>query len=149
MPLKIIEHNSEDYKKMVELRDAILRKPLGLSFTEEELAAEKDDILIGCFEDDKLEACCFLTEVAPGVVRLRQMAVLSGFQGKGIGRAMMLFAENVARDRGYEKITMHAREEAVGFYKKLHYKVVSKPFTELGIPHYIMEKDLIDTAGMA
>lgn len=148
MPLKIIEHNSEDYKKMVELRDTILRKPLGLSFSEEELAAEKNDILIGCFEEEKIEACCLLTAVEPGVARLRQMAVLSGFQGKGIGRAMMLFAENVARDRGFEKIMMHARENAIGFYKKLHYREVGEPFLELGIPHLKMEKDLMHTAAM-
>ncbi|MEY4628427.1 MAG: hypothetical protein RLZZ595_753, partial [Bacteroidota bacterium] len=33
MPIKIIDHQSEDYKKMLALRMEILRKPLGLSFT--------------------------------------------------------------------------------------------------------------------
>ena len=39
---------------MVHLRNEILRKPLGLFFTEEELDKEKDDILMGAFEDDRL-----------------------------------------------------------------------------------------------
>ncbi|WP_216073821.1 hypothetical protein, partial [Acinetobacter baumannii] len=60
---------------MVDLRYQLLRKPLGLIFTEEELEREKNDILIGCFEDEKLEACCILTQTAPKTVRLRQMAV--------------------------------------------------------------------------
>lgn len=142
MALKLIEHGSADYKKMVDLRDAVLRKPLGLHFTPEELEKEKDDILIGCFEDDKIEACCLLTKTAEGTVRLRQMAVLSGFQGKGIGRVLMQFAENVARDRGFKKLTMHARESAIGFYEKLGYKKIGERFEEVTIPHFMMEKDL-------
>ncbi len=83
-----------------------------------------------------------LTQVATGTVQLRQMAVKPGLQGKGIGRVLMQFAENIARDRGNKKITMHARQTAVGFYEKQGYNVVGEQFEELTIPHYIMEKDL-------
>ncbi len=127
---------------MVELRNNILRKPLGLGFTDEELAAEKDDILLGCYDDDKLEACCMLTKTGPKTVRLRQMAVGSGLQGKGIGRVLMSFAENIARDHGFKRLTMHARKSAVGFYEKNGYKVCSDEFLEVTIPHYVMEKEL-------
>lgn len=127
---------------MVDLRIQILRKPLGLSFTEEELAAENKDILLGCFEDEDLEACCMLTQTDPKTVRLRQMAVSSGLQGKGIGRVLMSFAENIARDHGYRRMTMHARKSAVGFYEKNGYSVCSDEFQEVTIPHYVMEKEL-------
>ena len=40
MPIKIIDHGSEDYQKMVDLRNEILRKPLGLSFTDTDLEKE-------------------------------------------------------------------------------------------------------------
>ena len=142
MALKIIDHGSKDYREMVELRFQILRKPLGLTFTEEDLAAEKKDILIGCYDDDKLEACCILTETDPKTVRLRQMAVSSNLQGKGIGRVLMTFAENIARDHGYRRLTMHARKSATGFYEKSGYSVCSEEFEEVTIPHYVMEKDL-------
>lgn len=142
MALKIIDHGSKDYQKMIDMRLAVLRKPLGLDFSEEELAREKDDILIGCFEDDKLEGCCLLTKVAPQTVKLRQMAVTSGLQGKGIGRVLLNFAENVARDKGFTKMTMHARKNALGFYEKLGYKVVGDEFIEVTLPHFAMEKEL-------
>lgn len=127
---------------MVELRNVILRKPLGLSFSPEELEKEKDDILIGCFEEDKMEGCCLLTEEGNKTVRLRQMAVSPVLQGKGIGRVLMNFAENVARDKGFKKINMHARKNAVGFYEKLGYKTIGDEFFEVTIPHYMMEKEL-------
>jgi len=43
---KIIEYGSPEYKKAVALRERILRKPLGLSFSESELSTEKEHIQI-------------------------------------------------------------------------------------------------------
>ena len=142
MALQLIDYGSKEYQDMIDLRYHILRKPLGLGFTKEDLANEINDILIGCFDDGKLEACCLLTKTGPKEVRLRQMAVRFGLQGKGIGRVLMQFAENVAYDSGYRKIAMHARKTAVGFYEKLGYSVTGGEFMEVGIPHYFMEKEL-------
>ncbi len=142
MALKIIDHGTPEYRQMVKLRDDILRRPLGLIFTDEELEGEKDNILIGAFEEEQMLGCCMLVEEAPGTVRLRQMAVLNDLQGKGIGRALMNFAENLARDRGYKCIRMHARINAIGFYEKVGYKMLGDQFVEVTIPHYVMEKVL-------
>lgn len=142
MALKIIDHGSAEYAQMVRLRDDILRKPLGLSFSQTELERERDEILIGAFEEDKLLGCCMLVKEEPGVVRLRQMAVSNNLQGKGIGRALMNFAENIARDRGFKKLTMHARKTAIGFYERLGYEVCGDEFQEVTIPHFVMEKRL-------
>lgn len=142
MALKQIDHGSKEYQQMVNLRMEILRKPLGLGFTKEELDKEKEDILIGAFEEDKMLACCILTKDGDKCVRLRQMAVQNNLQGKGIGASMMIFAETLARDKGFKRLTMHARKTALGFYEKLGYKVSGDEFTEVTIPHYLMEKQL-------
>ena len=142
MALKIIDHGSPEYRQMVQLRDDILRKPLGLHFTEEELEKEKDNLLVAAYEDDHMLGCCMLVQEDPETVRLRQMAVINDLQGKGIGSALMTFAENLARDRGYRRITMHARKNAIGFYEKMGYKQISNEFEEITIPHYVMEKQL-------
>jgi ribosomal protein S18 acetylase RimI-like enzyme len=75
-------------------------------------------------------------------VRLRQMAVSDDIQRKGIGKALMSFAENIARDQGYRNLIMHARQHAIGFYEKMGYRVTSTEFTEVTIPHVVMEKSL-------
>lgn len=41
MALKIIDHGTPEYNQMIKLRDDILRKPLGLSFSQEELMQER------------------------------------------------------------------------------------------------------------
>ena len=142
MALKIIDHGSREYEQMIKLRDDVLRKPLGLHFTPDELETEKNNLLMAAYEDDQMLGCCMLVEEGPETVRLRQMAVLNDLQGKGIGRALMSFAENLARDRGYKVMSMHARKNAVGFYEKMGYKVSSPEFIEVTIPHYVMEKQL-------
>jgi ribosomal protein S18 acetylase RimI-like enzyme len=142
MPIKQIDHNTKEYRQMVDLRNDILRRPLGLSLKKEELDKEKDDILIGAFEEDKMLGCCLLTKVDDNNVRLRQMAVQNNLQGKGIGASMLNFAENVARDAGYKHMVMHARKTALHFYEKLGYKICSEEFEEITIPHYLMEKKL-------
>ena len=97
---------------------------------------------MGAFEDERLLGCCLLSPQDKATVRLRQMAVPNNMQGKGIGRALMIFAENIARDLGYKKLCMHARKTAKGFYEKLGYAVTGDEFMEVTIPHYIMEKAL-------
>ena len=140
MALKIIDHGTPEYQQMVQLREEILREPLGLQFEPDELESEKNNILMAAYEDDQMLGCCMLVEEAPDTVRLRQMAVLNDLQGKGIGKALMNFAENIARDRGYKKITMHARKNAQGFYEKMGYRKRGEEFEEITIPHFVMEK---------
>ena len=142
MALKIIDYGSSEYNQMLTLRNEILRKPLGLSFSQKDVEEEKENLFIGAFEDDELLGCCMLVKENDSTVKLRQMAVKNDLQGKGIGRALMNFAENLARDHGYRKIIMHARKHATGFYEKMGYKVCSPEFSEVTIPHFVMEKKL-------
>lgn len=142
MPIKQIDYGSREYDQMLKLRYEILRRPLKLTFHKEDLEKEKDDILIGAFEEDKMLGCCLLTKMDKDCVRLRQMAVQNNLQGKGIGASLMNFAENIARDLGFKKMIMHARKTAVGFYEKLGYTTTGGEFSEVSIPHVVMEKKL-------
>ena len=142
MGLKQIDHGTKEYEQMIQLRHLILRQPLGLSFTKEELEKEKNNILIASFDDDEMLGCCMLTPVDNTTLQLRQMAVPDKLQGKGIGAAIMSFAENLARDKGYNKMIMHARDTAIGFYEKFGYKIKGGEFNEVNLPHHVMEKRL-------
>ncbi|MBY0537613.1 MAG: GNAT family N-acetyltransferase [Chitinophagaceae bacterium] len=142
MALKIIDHGSKEYQLMVQLRTDILRKPLGLQFSSEELDEEKGNVLIGAFEEDKMLGCCMLIRKSDQVVHLRQLAVLNNLQGKGIGKAILQFAENIARDLKYKKITMHARSAVSPFFEKLGYQIQGPEFQKLDLPHVEMEKQL-------
>ena len=143
MPIKIIDHGSAQYQQMIDLRMEILRKPLGLHLEADDLEKEKEDILIGAFEDDDMVACCVLTKLSPELCKLRQMAVHQRMQRNGVGHAIMQFAENVARDAGFKTMTMHARKTAELFYEKIGYAPHGDEFIEVTLPHIEMRKKLI------
>jgi len=140
--IKTILYNSAAHKQMIDLRNDILRKPLGLSFTPADFQKEQQNILIGAFEVNKIVGCCVLTKVNERTIQLRQMAVNNEFQGKGVGKQIVQYAEKIAQEEKYETIMMHARSVAVSFYKKLGYAIEGNEFMEVSIPHFMMKKNL-------
>lgn len=143
MALKQIDYGTPEYQQMLNLRYEILRKPLGIQFDPKELESEKNAILIAAFEEEKMLGCCFLIPIDSETVKLRQIAVQNNLQGKGIGASLMNFAENIARDRGYKIMLMHARKSTAHFFEKQGYKIEGGDFIQLTIPHVVMKKPLI------
>ena len=116
-----VAHGSPEYWATVALRDSVLRKPLGLQFSAEELRAEADSRHVACYRGDRLVACLVLCPIEGGDVRMRQLAVVPEVQRQGIGTALVDYSEVLARRMGYRRMILHARETAVAFYEKLGY----------------------------
>lgn len=140
----IIKYKSREYDQMLALRTKVLREPLGLNFSDKDLQADEDDILLGLISADtnQMVACCILSPIDEVEVKLRQMAVAEDSQNRGLGTSMLSFAEYVAEQEGFERITLHARKVALGFYLKYNYKIIGEEFTEVGIPHFEMNKQI-------
>jgi predicted N-acetyltransferase YhbS len=140
-----IDPQSSRYRELVDFRRRILRTPLGLDFTPEQLAKEQADIHIAAYLDGELVGCVVLTAIdgAQGpVAQLRQMAVDPDRQGRGIGAQILGFAEKLAAERGRREIILHARETATSFYEKTGYVPTGEILTEVTIPHRTMVKRL-------
>ncbi|MGV3615775.1 MAG: GNAT family N-acetyltransferase [Fimbriimonas sp.] len=133
------EFGSPEWREIVELRRRVLRLPLGLDFTEEELAAERDQIQLGLWEDGRLVACAVVVLTDQGYAKVRQVAVDPDSQGKGYGRQVMALCE--AHLPPGTPIRLHARETVVPFYLALGYQSEGDIFEEIGIPHRLMTKN--------
>ncbi|MCX6200131.1 MAG: GNAT family N-acetyltransferase [Bacteroidetes bacterium] len=140
--IKIFAFDSSEYAQALQLRYRILRLPLGLEFTNEELEKDKHDIHVGLFEAEKILACITLTRCENKRMKMRQVAVAEVEQGKGLGRALSKAGEDYALENGVEIMFCNARKTAVPFYESMGYQIVSHEFTEVNIPHYTMEKKL-------
>jgi len=139
--LKEIAFGSDEYRLERRLREEVLRKPLGLSLSDEDLAGEETQLHFGLFEpNDRLVACVIAAPLSPTDARIRQMAVAPAEQGKGLGQRIMREMENSLRARGYRKLELDARATAAGFYEKLGYSAVGDPFIEVTVPHFKMVK---------
>lgn len=133
---------SPEYDEAVALRTEVLRKPLNLEFTAEQLALEYEDHHFGLWGNDGLYATLILSDKGAGEIKMRQVAVDPQKQGLGLGSRLVKFSEEWAAAKGYKKMVLHARETAIKFYLNLGYKTVGEGFFEVGIPHKKMEKDL-------
>jgi predicted GNAT family N-acyltransferase len=138
--IKIFAHGSAEYAQALALRTEVLRKPLGLVFTQAELEQDKHDIHMGLFKHDKILACLSLTHTKDNKLKMRQVAVDATRQHLGLGTLLSNHAEKYAREKKIKAIYCHARKSAAPFYEKLGYKITGPEFTEVSIPHYLMEK---------
>lgn len=139
--IEIVPHNSEAYQESVKLRDRILREPLGLEFSDEELAAEDVQTHVTASVDGVMIGVMILVPLDKRTFKMRQVAVDTNWQGKGIGTRLVSFAEEYAIKMGVCCIRLHARKEALKFYQELAYTQLGDEFTEIGIPHYLLEKN--------
>src|SRR3954466_8641046 len=101
MVIQQINWGSGEYEQMIELRITALLQPIGVPASYIDREKEKDDLFIAAFDMDQMTGCCILTPLSGWLVQLRQMAVQPHHQGKGMGAAILAFAEELARSRKY------------------------------------------------
>lgn len=142
MKIEIAAFGSKRQMESIKLRDAILRKPLGLEFSGEELNQEENQVHIVAVEDNQVVGVLLLKPLSDLEIKMRQVAVANAVQGGGIGVQMVRYAEYYSRSKGYKLLSLHARENALTFYERINYKKVGKPFEEVGLEHYRMERSL-------
>lgn len=138
MIVRIIE-NDIDYQKAIFLREEVLRKPLGLSFSEQEIVDERKHIHFGVFINDALLATASLVSEGTSC-KMQRVAVSPDYQNQGYGSKLVNFIEQEAFAQGFATIYCHARDTAVTFYRSHGYVTIGEPFTEVGIDHLKMRK---------
>jgi predicted GNAT family N-acyltransferase len=139
-----IEYGTPDYHDTVNLRNDLLRIPLNLEFTTDQLSAEYDSYHLGVYNEAlTLVGCLVLKPLSKSIVKMRQVAVKADFQSKGIGTTLVKYSEAFAKKKGFTKMELNARDVAIPFYERQAYKKIGEPFEEVGIKHFKMVKDLI------
>lgn len=141
-----VAFGSPEYHSTIELRREILRKPLGIDFTDAQLLEEANQLHIAAFAGSAVVGCLVLAPRGSSDIQMRQVAVATDHQRQGIGQRMVLASQSFAHRLGFEKMVLHARDSAVPFYLALGYTKEGAAFEEVGLPHFYMWKKLADVA---
>ena len=80
--------------------------------------------------------------VLDGYGKVERICVLKEARGTGAGKAIMGKIEDHAKEQGIEKLKLNAQVQAIPFYDRLGYEVVSEEFLDAGIPHRTMVKTI-------
>ena len=78
----------------------------------------------------------------PTEARIGRMAIEAHFRRSGLGSAVLTFLENEARARGIIRIVLHAQYYVKNFYFNHGYCQHGDSFTEAGMQHVEMTKDI-------
>ncbi|MGG7079179.1 GNAT family N-acetyltransferase [Clostridium sardiniense] len=140
--IKEVFFNTPEYESELELRDKVLRKPLGMNISDDDLEIELNDYHICALINSKVVGTLLLRKFNNTTLQMKQVAVDASLRNNNIGRNLISFAENFAKDKGFTKIILNARKTAIPFYEKINYVKIGDEFTEVGILHIKMTKDL-------
>lgn len=115
-------------------------------FTQEDLP---DTLHLGAFDDDRLIGVAtffpdgFPDRPAAGHWRLRGMATIAEWRGKGAGTALIEHALILLRERGATLLWCNGRLDALGFYRKLGFRIEGGLIDPHGTgPHHRLVRDL-------
>lgn len=141
--VKEIPFASSVYAAELAIRNEVLRKPLGLDISQDDLSQEAEFIHLGIFVAHKLVGVCYLKEIDADIMQIKQVALLNEYQGNQLGRKLLTAAEERCRTAGKQFIKLEARQSAWGFYTKLAYYFADEPpFTQIGGVQKLMWKNL-------
>jgi predicted GNAT family N-acyltransferase len=103
---------------------------------------EDDCRHILCLDDDTPCATARWRRYRPDTVKIERVAVLKGWRGRNVGRALMTHVMSDAMDDDplCHVFRLDAQQYTVPFYEKLGFRAVSEPFLEANIIHRTMEK---------
>ncbi len=144
--IKIVSPQTrEDFKAYYDLRYKVLREPWGM-----QRGTEKDD-----FEPisdhymaideatGELVGAVKLFEKEPGLGWFSHLAVKDSWQRKGVGKQLLTFVEQKAKERGFKALGCLSRLNTTAFFEKEGYTVVGLPVHYLGTTQVVwMQRSL-------
>ncbi len=133
-----------EWKAYYALRFNVLREPWNQPLGSEVLADEDQAIhAIAIDDNEEVLGVARMHESAEKQGQVRCVATATEAQGKGIGKAIMAYLEEKAKQKGWTEIVLEARENAVPFYEAIGYTIVAESYLLFGeIQHYRMQKSL-------
>ncbi len=72
---------------------------------------------------------------------LGRLAVLKECRQKGVGKAILKFAEDTVLENGENSLKLHSQTHAIKFYEKCGYKTYGEIEYEQDCPHIWMKKE--------
>ncbi|ELX8380768.1 GNAT family N-acetyltransferase [Providencia vermicola] len=72
------------------------------------------------------------------VIKVGRVAVLKQHRGKGLGRKLMTFVEQYAKEHQFQSIELSAQHTAIAFYEALGYHTQGDSYDEDGMAHIYM-----------
>ena len=139
----LVSWGSLYYKEALALRNQILKISAGKPLLRESPVEEKQDIHLVVRQDDQVIGTLLLHPCSPTCMQIKQVAFHQEYQGKGLGRELIIYAEEISRNLNYSTLFLSGRKQAWGFYKKLGYTEIEGEYKENDLIFKFFKKSLL------
>lgn len=136
---------SDIYLDALKIRNLVFVKEQGVPLSREIDQNEALAIHFVLYEENQPLATLRLLPVGKKTVKLQRMAVIKTQRKKGLGAFLIQEAEKFAATQGYQKMILGAQLTAKEFYEALKFQPEGEIFTDAGMPHITMAKELQET----
>lgn len=140
-----IEPKGPLYAAEIELRDKVLRGPVGRSRHAEDFDRDRAGIHFIAIDDGRVVGCLGLYPLAEGALEMRHVAVDEASRGRGVGAALCRFAVDWALAQGVRQIELGGRTSAQGFYEACGFIVTGPEYEKHRIAHRKFVRSLQET----
>lgn len=134
-------HTEAEFDAALALRERVFCGEQGVTPAADRDGRDDEATHVVAVEDGRVLGTCRLL-LRGGAAKLGRLAVEHDQRGRGIGRAILIEADRLARALGAERITLHAQTYAIQLYRDDGYVERGSTFVEEGIEHISMEKAL-------
>jgi predicted GNAT family N-acyltransferase len=128
-----------DMEAALELRYEVFCVEQGVPRYEERDGRDQDGTHLIAVRDGTVVATCRLVFVGT-TVQFSRFAVARTARRQGIAAAMLRVAHELARERGADRVVLHAQTYVRSLYEQAGYIARGREFVDSGIEHVAMEK---------
>ena len=125
----------------LDLRERVFCGEQGVSLEADRDGRDPESVHVVAIAGERVVGTCRLLFAGP-LARLGRLVVEPELRGRGVARAILREADRVALDAGAHRIALHAQTYALSLYREQGYAERGARFTEEGIEHVAMEKEL-------
>ena len=123
----------------LDLRERVFSGEQGVSIAADRDGRDHESTHLVAIDDGRVVGTCRLL-FRGHVARLGRLSVEPERRGEGIAAALLALADQIARERGADAISLHAQTYARQLYVDAGYEERGPAFVEEGIEHVAMGK---------
>jgi predicted GNAT family N-acyltransferase len=138
----VIVKTDKELKDAFYVRQTVFVQEQNVPIEEEIDAYEEDSVHFVLYDNDKKPIGAGRYRTFDEYGKVERICILSTNRKGGAGKAVMNKIEEYALNNGASALKLNAQTQAIPFYSKLGYEVISDEFLDAGIPHKTMIKHL-------
>ncbi len=141
---KIWVNNTEDKNKCFAIREAVFVKEQGVPF-EADFDGSDDNAQLLLITDNDVPAATGRCMPYEDGYTIGRVAVLKHLRGRGLGGEVVnSLCDYIFEELDVKRCYIHAQLQAKDFYLRLGFKPLGEVFSEAGIEHIAMVKEVLN-----